>query len=61
MLTITDGSAALEVEGVGSLDGTPIYAGQYNTLYVGYVGPAASDPGECAGSIERVIVEPLSR
>jgi hypothetical protein len=58
--TITD-SATLTVVGQGSVTGTPAYAGSYDTLWVGWPVPASSDPGECTGSIERVIIEPLGR
>ena len=56
-LTITD-TAKLSVPEVGSFTGTPLYEGPYNTLYVG--SPGGGDYPSCSGSIERVIVEPLS-
>ena len=57
-LTIRD-SVTLNVEGQGSATGTPVYTGSYNTLWVGSPWPGSSDPGQCTGSIERVIIEPL--
>jgi len=49
----------LDVSGVGSLTGTSVYSGAFNTLFVGNPGGAASDPGRCWGSIDQIIVEPL--
>jgi hypothetical protein len=55
-LTITN-TVNLDVIGVGSLTGIPIYADKYDTLFVGFPGPG--DWPSCRGSIERVVIEPL--
>lgn len=48
----------LDVPGVGSVEGSPTYAGgPYNTLYVGMRGNPASGWGACSGSIAYVRVE----
>lgn len=56
-LTYSD-TLSLEVEGVGVRTGTPTYDGVYNKLFVGF--PGGGDWPECGGSIEQIIVEPLS-
>jgi hypothetical protein len=51
----------LDVPGVGSVEGTPTYAGgPYNKLYVGMRGNPASGWGACSGSIDYVRVETRS-
>ena len=57
-LTISNGAVDLSVPGVGSVAGMPLYSGDYNTLYVGLTGDG--DWPQCSGTIERIIIEPLS-
>jgi hypothetical protein len=56
-LTITD-TVDLTVPSVGSLSGTPVYTDVYDTLYVGLSG--YGDYPHCSGSIDSMIIEPLS-
>jgi hypothetical protein len=57
-LTLTD-TVTVDVSGVGSLYGTKLYQGEYNTLFVGSFANTPADPGTCSGSFERITVEPL--
>jgi len=57
-LLIEGGAASLSSPDVNTSVGTPYYTGDYDLLFVGDTG--WGDPNSCSGSIERIIVEPLS-
>jgi len=50
--------AKLTIYGKGAVTGTTVYTGQYTTLYVGFNG--VGDWPHCSGSIDSVVVAPLS-
>lgn len=56
-LTISEGAASLSVPDVGKSTGSPVYNGQYDTLFVGFNG--TGDWPSCSGTIDWIMVEPL--
>jgi len=56
-LTVADGQSTLHVPGVGTSYGTPIYSGEFNTLYVG--AHLTGDWPQCSGSFDSIVIEPL--
>ncbi|MEM7131540.1 MAG: Ig-like domain-containing protein [Chloroflexota bacterium] len=57
-LTLEDGAATLDVDGVGTNTGTTSYTGIINTLWIGN-GGGSNFPG-ASGTIDYVIIEPLN-